>query len=474
MNATTFSRFWTVKRYSWFLGLVLLVFVGISVQYTAKIQDDKRDNRSAFLRWRGQILDLDAGYNIYHKHTYPNPPIMALVLRPFVALPPMLGALTWFFVKVGMVFLIFRWVFFLVEDPDVPIPPWAKVLTIVLSMRPILGDLTHGNVNLFIMFLVVGALYCFRRGRDYTSGLLLGFAIACKITPALFLPYFAWKRGWKVLAGCGIGLVLFLFVVPSVWLGPSRNARLLNHWVDQMVVPYVIEGRVTTEHQNQSLPGLTYRMLSDGPSFSVYTDGIYVPTEYHNIANVNHSALKLFLKVFGVGFLGLMVWSCRTPITDRKSWRLAAEYGFILIGMLILSERTWKHHCVSWIIPFAVMIYYLHLSSLKRSESQPTTNTPTQYRSYVIVSLFVVVALVATTSTTIYGPFGSRMAKLAQVYGAYVWAHMILIASLVVLLWESHQTRPPETSNQDYMPQRSASTQLEPQRQLVATCSAND
>lgn len=441
MNAQTFSRFWTPAKYHWFLRVVLLLFVGLSIQYVAKIHDDERDNRSAFLRWRGQILDLDLGYDIYHKHTYPNPPIMALVLRPFMALPPLLGALVWFYLKVGMVFLVFRWVFALVEDPDKPFPLWAKVLTIVLSTRPILGDLTHGNVNLFIVFLVVGALYAFRKGRDRTSGLLLGLAIACKITPALFLPYFAWKRGWKVLAWCGIGLVLFFFVVPSTWLGVDRNTRLLKHWVDQMVVPYVVEGKVTTEHQNQSLPGFTYRMLTDGPSFSVYTDGDYVPTEYHNIANLDRGFLKLLLKGFGLAFLAVMVWSCRAPTTMRKTWRLAAEYAFILVGMLLLSERTWKHHCVSWVLPFAVMTYYLHLSSRKLHEdTEAKTKSSIGVRRYIVWSLVAVVVLVTSTSTSIYGPFGSRMAKLAQVYGAYVWAHFCLVIGLVLLLRESMST----------------------------------
>src|SRR5437763_1757587 len=83
--------------------------------------------------------------------------------------------------KVGMAFLVFHWVFRLVEEPGRPCPVWAKALAVALSLRPIIGDLSHGNINIFILFLVVGALLAFRKRHDLGCGLLLGLAIACKV-----------------------------------------------------------------------------------------------------------------------------------------------------------------------------------------------------------------------------------------------------------------------------------------------------
>src|SRR5207247_11057236 len=127
-------------------------------------------------------------------------------------------------------------------------PAWAKALTVLLSLRPIMGDLQHGNVNLFILFLVIASLYSFHRGRDWRAGVVLGLAIACKVTPALFVPYFLWKRAWKTLAGCGLGLVLFFGVVPACFLGWQENAQQLRHWADGMVRPFVVHGIVTRQH----------------------------------------------------------------------------------------------------------------------------------------------------------------------------------------------------------------------------------
>ena len=83
-------------RAAFLLALAALI-VGTSLKYAAKAArpgDTGLQSRSAFLRWRGMINDLFAGTNVYvGAHEYPNPPVMAIILRPFAALPPMAGAL---------------------------------------------------------------------------------------------------------------------------------------------------------------------------------------------------------------------------------------------------------------------------------------------------------------------------------------------------------------------------------------------
>ena len=80
-----------------------------SLQYAAKVAkpaDNGQQSRSAFLRWRAMIHDVFAGANVYvGKNEYPNPPVMAIVLRPFAELPPVAGAMAWFYAKVLMAVL---------------------------------------------------------------------------------------------------------------------------------------------------------------------------------------------------------------------------------------------------------------------------------------------------------------------------------------------------------------------------------
>jgi hypothetical protein len=417
----------------WFVVGLLLFFAVLSISYGAKVVS----NKSAIMRWHEQLQHFSDGENAWERYNYPNPPIMALLLRPLVEMRPAPAAFTWFFLKVGMTLLALYWVFRLVEQPDVPFPPWAKVLTVLLALRPIMGDLIHGNINLFILFLVVAALYAFHRGRDLTAGVVLALAIACKVTPALFVPYLVWKRAWKTLAGCAVGLVLFFAVVPSAFLGWQKNAEDLNSWVKNMVVPFVVRGQVTSEHNNQSLPGLVYRLGTHSPSFSMYDkQNRYVPLEYHNLVTLDPAVTRWLLKGCMLLFAGLVVWSCRTPTAPRGGWRLAAEFGVVILGMLLFSERTWKHHCVTLVLPFAVLGYYLAACRPGR-----------WLRGYLIGSLAAAALLMLATSTGWLSERGGpaavrpedfdpwdRFGKMAQVYGAYVWACLILLAALVVLL----------------------------------------
>jgi alpha-1,2-mannosyltransferase len=405
----------------WFIVGLLVLFAAVSVQYTVKVLTPRNGEttRSAIVRWRDQLLQLDSGENIYERFTYPNPPVMAIMLRPIAELPPLAGALLWYYLKVGLALASFAMAFRLAADQGVPFPPWAKALTVLLSLRPVLGDLMHGNVNLLILFLVIAGLMLFRRGRDVPAGIVIALAIACKVTPALFIPYFVWKRAWRVLAGVAVGLVLFLLVVPAAFVGWADNLDLLQSWVRQMVVPYLVGGVVTSEHPNQSLPGLVHRLLTSSPSFTDFQGDRYVPVAYHNVADIGPAAKWVVKALMGV-FALAVVWACRTPTADRRRSRLGMEYAIVLLGMLLFSERTWKHHAVTLVLPFAVLSYQLAAGGLNSGR-----------RFALGATLAGIAGLMLATSTA---PWPDSWAKLAQVYGAYTAAFGVCAVALIALL----------------------------------------
>jgi hypothetical protein len=413
-----FSRLAAVTPRQFALFLTLLI-LAVSLQYTFKVLDlrNGKQDRSAILRWREQLLQLDSGENIYERFTYPNPPIMAMMLRPLAELPPIAGALTWFYLKVALAVLSFVMIVRMIGTEAEPFPPWAIGLAILLSLRPVLSDLTHGNVNLLILFLVLTALFAYRSGRDLMAGIVLALAIACKVTPALFVAYFLWKGAWRCLAGCAIGLALFFLVVPAFYLGWNENLEFLTSWFRQMVLPYVVGGAVTSDHPNQSLPGLVVRMLTHAPAFSTYIGDVYTPVEYCNWLSLSPQAagwiVKVAMAIFAVG----VMWTCRTPRNDRRNWRTAAECSLIVLGMLLFSERTWKHHCVTLALPLALLSHRLAYDSARRN--------------MIITVLAVAQLFIATTST---GMLPNRWAEMAQAYGAFVGAFLTLAIGIFIEL----------------------------------------
>jgi len=415
----------------WFLIGLIALFIALSAQYTLKVLA----NRSAFSRWQKQLEGLERGENLYDVYVYPNPPIMALLRKPLTDIkPPYVGALLWYYLKVGMALAALFWVFRIVEGQGLPFPPWAKALAVLLSLRPIMGDLIHGNVNLFILFLVAAGLYAFHKGRQAGGGLLLALAIACKVTPALFVPYLVWKRGWRALAGCALGLVLFFWVVPSCFLGWEKNQALLTSWTKHMIVPYLVHGEVTSTHENQSLPGVAARLLTHSPSFIEYEAEAPFsprPVRYDNLCDLPASAPQWVVRGAELLFVGLIVWRCRQPLASRAGWRLAAEFSLIVLGMLLFSERTWKHHYVTLLLPIAVLCYYF-------SVCRPGIGM----RTYLIGTLAAVASLMGVTSSlspekvdvSQLARLWDAISKTAQVSGAYAWANLLLIAALAVVL----------------------------------------
>jgi alpha-1,2-mannosyltransferase len=434
-------------RLAFVLALAVLV-VGMSVKYVAKASkpaDDGRQTRSAFLRWRAMIHEVFAGGNVYvGVNEYPNPPVMAVVLKPFADLPPLAGALAWFYAKVLMAVLAVVWVFRLVGlwdrgtlgrrdsgtestlsvpeslRPNVPRSrmDWAMGLAVALSLPPLLGDLSHNNVNIFILFLVAACLELVRRGRDVGAGVVLGLAIACKVTPLLFVAYFGWKRRWRVLAGTAAGVVLWLAVVPGLAFGFQRNAELLTDWYKLMVRPSVVENRVTSEHPNQSVPGVVYRLLTHSPSFVKYPDNIPTPAAFHNLADIGTANARLLVQACLGAFALAVVLLCRAPQTDRTGPRVAAEYSLIVLGMLLFSERTWKHHAVTLVLPFAVLAAWL---------AAPDTSARTRKR---LIGVLAAVALLMTVP----GMLPEDAADLAMVYGTHFAAFGLLTALVAVRL----------------------------------------
>ena len=153
--------------------------------------------------------------------------------------------------------------------------------------------------------------------------MLLGLAIACKVTPALFLIYFAWKRAWRVVVATGCGLLLSFLILPSLYFavqkgslgdGWDQNWAALAAWKSGMIDPYLLRGEVTSERENQSFPGMLTRMLSHEPSFSKWVGNVDTPLAYHNMADLDRGTIKHIVQACQLGFLVLMAFVCRAPI----------------------------------------------------------------------------------------------------------------------------------------------------------------
>lgn len=355
------------------------------------------------------VQELVAGVDIYERYAFPTPPIMALLLYPFALLPAKAGMAAWLGFKIALTVAALLILLRMVERNEATLPAGVLAIIVVLSARPIVGDLLHGNVNLWILFLLVAAIAAFRAEHDGLAGMALGLAIACKLTPALMLVYFAWKRATTAVIATFVGLAIWWLVVPGAILGTDRNATLLAHWGRQMVRPYVVDGVADAEHINQSLAGLTYRLLT--PSIAIHAeDGR--PARTISILALDPPAARMALRIVLCIALFALALSCRDPIGERRSPVFLHQIALVCIAMLLLSERSWKHHFVILAPAYVFLV--------AEAWRQPALRR-------TIGSLLGFSALaMATTSRDVVPFLGVDGAKLMQAYGAYTWAAIAL------------------------------------------------
>jgi hypothetical protein len=227
--------------------------------------------------------------------------------------------------------------------------------------------------------------------------------------------------------------MLFVVVIPGAVFGWQDNLDYLRSWHDQMVAPYAA-GVVSSEHQNQSLPGLLHRMLCAEASFSDYAGDRKVVLDTHNIVSWDPRFAQGILVVSMIVFAWATLRFCKVSFAERPRLHVAAEFSVVVLGMLLFSERTWKHHCVTLLLPFSVLALVMSTPGYARGLRWCAGGT-----------MGLAALLMLSTSTGVFDrglEARESLGKLAQVYGAYVWAFLILLASMFAILCKTNPGEP--------------------------------
>ena len=405
--------------------IVCLALVVACIVYGIKVAQ----GGSTIIRWRGLIESIARGENVYNEWTksgsFPYPPIAGLMLRPLTILPPVLSALVWFTLKVLMAAVAIRWSIRLAAGEKARFSMATMAALLILAGRPILSDLEHGNINILILFLVTGGLIAFRRGRDWLAGSLFGLATALKVTPILFVPYFAYKRQWRVVGWSLGGLCLFLLIVPGMILGNGRNWWLVWSWSGAMVEPYALEGKVETLQVNQSLAGVWFRLVTAVPGLECDGDEFAV-----NLLSLDTRIAFWAWKGIALAILAWVAWLSQGRVRDRGHCWLACQYSLVFIAMLLISERSWKHHYVTMLLPYCVLLAQV---SLPLTEGGVVLGRG--LRGFVIGSLVTAGLLMSATSTELGGWFAGGLGhKYAQAYWFFCASALVVFAAISVIL----------------------------------------
>lgn len=258
------------------------------------------------------------------------PPLAAIVFSPFAWLPLQVASVA--MTLITLVLLMVSTVIVLTRldvwptsaataEPALLRRCWlaaAFVAAAVIHLEPIQANFAFGQINVVMMTLVIAD--CVPRRTPWPRGVLLGLAIALKLTPAVFLLYFLLRRDGRAMLMAAISFVLATLLGFALawrdsweyWTSTVRNTDRIGS---------------AALNTNQNIAGAVARLdLGDGMRFAVWA-------------------------LCCCAVLAVTVWAGRRML--RAGEPVLALICIALFG-LVVSPVSWSHHWV-WMPP-AVLV----------------------------------------------------------------------------------------------------------------------
>ncbi|HEV1998464.1 MAG TPA: glycosyltransferase family 87 protein [Candidatus Dormibacteraeota bacterium] len=270
-------------------------------------------------------------------------PIFLFLLWPWTVLPDVPARLSWQALEIGGLALAVALAYRGLGAPRAGEAILVAVL--VLFFVPVRDSFQEGQLSIMLGTLIAASLLAHQRGRPTIGGLSLGLAAGLKLTPLLLIPYFAYKRDFKLcLTAIATSAGLFLLTLAFGW------APLMTPFVRVMV--QLSQG--TAIAQNQAVNGFVLRFLHPGlTGFPIPS----LPLSTRLVIGAGQVAVLVYL--------AWLVRRLRLPATER----LWTEFSIVLLLLPLVQPFAWPHH-FAWaviVIPVGVRLVLRGLLSQRRA-----------------------------------------------------------------------------------------------------------
>jgi alpha-1,2-mannosyltransferase len=254
------------------------------------------------------------------------PPLAAIAFAPLTLLPlPVASAaitLTTLVLLIASTVIVLTRLDVWPSSNGAPGPAWVRrcwlaaaiVALAVIHLEPIQSNFAFGQINVVLMTLVIAD--CLPRKTPWPRGMLLGLAIALKLTPAVFVLYLLLRRDGRALLTTAVSAVVATLAgfacawrdSVEYWTETVRNTDRIGH---------------ATLNTNQNIAGALARLgLGEGVRFVLWT-------------------------LASLAVLAVTVWAARRLL--RIGEPVLALICVAMFGLAV-SPVSWSHHWV-WALP---------------------------------------------------------------------------------------------------------------------------
>ncbi len=354
-------------------AVLLAVMYALTGDWSGQDLDVYRAGGSAVLHGHG-LYDASFQTPTHLKFTYP--PFAAAIFVPLAVLPQSTAIALWAFCTIlaaGALVAVSSKAA-LGSRVDRRSLPYLIVFggMLATSLSPLQDCMEQGQIGVFLVLMCITDVALSRT--RWRRGILVGVAAALKMTPGLFIVYFAMTRDWKAMRASAATLAICWGAAAIVLPRDSYAYFVGGAAYDARRVGGV------SDHLNESLNGLWHRVPVPNPTLLWLTSAAIV------------------------GFVGL--W--RASRAGDAGNRLAAA-AIVGVTSDLVAPISWLHHA-AWVVPAIVALMCHRRSRLT-----------TRCAAFGIVAVLLV-------------PLGELAGTHANAAGPLVEVYVFLLLAIVILL----------------------------------------
>ena len=282
---------------------------------------------------------------------------------------------------------------------------------LALSSYPLVLNFLGGQVSVFIIIAILGALVFSKRSHLIAGAGLLGLAVSFKFYPILFVAPFTARRDTRFLLLTFSACIAFLFIVPAILLGPGGTL----HFYRALLGSFRDSAWVTANPHSHYFPHLVLR-LSEAMGQDAHALLPLLRWIAYGAAAAN------------LGFIFLV---------QRARLRYADLWSFQIVFMTIpfVLKTSWPHDFV--FLPFtqAFMIWWILRGEREASGNNSIRNpshasrNPRLRTALIFVFLLPSIVFCNIVFFNLFGDF-TRFGF----YGFLFWANLLLLIATYVQL----------------------------------------
>jgi len=260
---------------------------------------------------------------------YKYSPTAAVFFFVLTFLPYGIAKFIWYFSQIFILFLVLSMSYDLLPSKQKK-KAAVLLLSFLVLLKFVAREIELGQVNIFIIFLLLLMVKSLLEREEVRGGVLWGFSLYFKPYALVFLPYFLLKKRIKLVTS-GMGMLILGFILPAIFYGFKQNLQVIKEWPKTLSLstPSLI-----SQYDNASLHSFFLKNIPAGQRETALVFSIFMAL------------------VIGFFLLWMMLLGRRKGLKEPEA--LESSYLFILIPLF--SPLAWYYNYLYSVLAVVLLI----------------------------------------------------------------------------------------------------------------------